>query len=163
MDIWVWNLHTPSPKRLLLLMTASTVSGITEKAVNRSVQAWATISIAVGVRSLGLRLVMKRRMALPSKAVILMVIKTVDSITTVGLLLASSWSCKVASTSTLVSPGSMLFMTADASTNESFLNTFGAPKWKFSVWPWLCIRPINVKLRSAFLHSRDKRLIDHYP
>ena len=140
MDIWVWNLHTPSPKRLLLLMTASTVSGITEKAVNRSVQARATISIAVGVRSLGLRLVMKRRMALPSKAVILMVIKTVDSITTVGLLLASSWSCKVASTSTLVSP-----------------------KWKFSVWPWLCIRPINVKLRSAFLHSRDKRLIDHYP
>ena len=104
-------------------MTASTVSGITEKAVNRSVQARATISIAVGVRSLGLR-----RMALPSKAVILMVIKTVDSITRVGLLLASSWSCKIASTSTLASPGSMLFMTADASTNESFLNTFGAPK-----------------------------------
>ena len=53
---------------------------------------------------------MKHRIALPIKATILKIIKTVDSTTTVVLFLDSSCSCKTANTSPLVSPGSMLFM-----------------------------------------------------
>ena len=53
---------------------------------------------------------MKHRIALPTKATILKIIKTVDSTTTVVLFLDSSCSCKMANTSPLVSPGSMLFM-----------------------------------------------------
>ena len=53
---------------------------------------------------------MKHRIALLTKATILKIIKTVDSTTTVVLFLDSSCSCKMANTSPLVSPGSMLFM-----------------------------------------------------
>ena len=56
MDTWertaiakAWYLHNPSLKRLLLLMTASTVRGMTVEAVNMSVKARATISMVVGV------------------------------------------------------------------------------------------------------------------
>ena len=97
-----------SLNRLRLLMTASIVKGITFAVVNRSVHANATISMVVDERSLGLTSGMKHRIALPTKATILKIIKTVDSTATVVLFLDSS--CKMANTSRLVSPGSMLFM-----------------------------------------------------
>ena len=96
--------------RKKLLMTASIVKGITFAVVNRSVHANATISMVVDERSLGLPSGMKHRIALPTKATILKIIKTVDSTTTVVLFLDSSCSCKMANTSPLVSPGSTLFM-----------------------------------------------------
>ena len=96
-----------SLNRLRLLMTASIVKGITFAVVNRSVHANATISMVVDERSLGLTSGMKHRIALPTKATILKIIKTVDSVV---LFLDSSCSCKMANTSPLVSPGSMLFM-----------------------------------------------------
>ena len=83
---------------------------MTIDAVNRSVKANATISMVVGEWSLVLRQTIKQRMAFPTRAVKSMVIRTVDSIATVTLRLASSCSCNIASTSTLASPGSMLFM-----------------------------------------------------
>ena len=99
-----------SLNRLRLLMTASIVKGITFAVVNRSVHANATISMVVDERSLGLTSGMKHRIALPTKATISKIIKTVDSTTTVVLFLDSSCSCKMTNTSPLVSPGSMLFM-----------------------------------------------------
>ena len=78
---------------------------------NRYEQAIRQSARFLNERRLRLPEAMKHRMALPTNTTTLKVIKTVDSTTVVGLFLDLNCPCKMANTSTLLSLGSMLFVT----------------------------------------------------
>ena len=83
-------------------------------------------------------------MAFPITATIPMVIRTIDSITTVTFGRASSCACKIARKSTLVSSGSMLFMFPDDKDSTHF-----------GINPQQTVRPETFKQVKQFGHENN--------